>query len=116
MKILLDESVSLRLAPALRRLGHDVTAIAELNVRGQSDEGVWHLATDEQALLITRDYHFTNALRFDPARCLGIIFIRHGNLSAADEMSLVQTFLEAHPLHEFQGRLVTLSPGSVRIR
>jgi predicted nuclease of predicted toxin-antitoxin system len=116
MRILLDESVCLRLADALREDGHEVLAIAESAGKGLPDNDVWTVACEGAFLLITRDYHFTNAVRFDPALCLGTVFLRHGNLKASEEVTLVRSFLLAHPPVEYQGRLVTLSPGRIRIR
>ena len=116
MKIALDENVCLRLARELQQDGHDVVAVAELKQRGYSDDRLWSMACDEKRLLITRDYHFTNPLRFDPSRCLGIIFVRHGNLKASDEAALVRSFLAAHSLDEYRGHLVSISKHEVRVR
>lgn len=116
MRILLDENVCLRLADVLREDGHEVLAMVESAARGLPDGEVWSLACENPSLLITRDYHFTNAVRFDPALCLGIVFLRHGNLTASEEVSLVRSFLVSHPLSEYGGKLVTLSRGSIRVR
>lgn len=116
MRIVLDENVSLDLAERLRGRGHEVTAVAELDARGASDEAIWAMARDAKALLITRDYHFTDRIRFNPGDSLGILFIRHGNLTSADEVSLVMRFLGVHDTHEYEGHLLTLSRGGSRIR
>ena len=116
MKILLDENVSLRMADMLRKAGYEVFAVAETAERGMGDQEIWELACSKPFLLITRDYHFTNPVRFAPAFCEGILYIRAGNLTADDEIHLVQRFLAAHPTDQFRGRMVTLSPGSTRIR
>ena len=116
MKIVVDENVCLRLARMLRQDGHEVFSVAESVVKGAGDADVWTRACDTQSLLITRDYHFTNSVRFNPSLCLGIVFLRHGNLKASDETFLVRSFLASHALERFQGTLVTLSRGGVRIR
>lgn len=116
MKIVLDESASARLVLPLRELGHEVVSIAETAQKGMPDEEVWQLACDHQALLITRDYHFTNAIRFDPAMCLGIVFIRHWNLRGSEEVSLVLRYLASPVPEQCMKRLVTLSPHETRIR
>jgi predicted nuclease of predicted toxin-antitoxin system len=116
MRILLDENVCLRLAGALREDGHEVLAITESAGKGLPDHEVWSLARESGSLLISRDYHFTNGVQFDPGLCLGIVFLRHGNLKASEEVTLVRSFLSSHPLAEYQGKLVTLSPGSTRVR
>ena len=116
MRILLDENVSLRLARALREAGHEVLIIAESAGKGLADDEVWSLAREGPCLLITRDYHFTNAVRFAPELCLGIVFLRHGNLKVTEEVAMVDSFLSSHPLVAYQGKLVTLAPGSIRTR
>jgi predicted nuclease of predicted toxin-antitoxin system len=116
MKIVLDENVSLSLATVLREDGHDVLAVAESAEKGSEDEEVWRVACEEPSLLITRDYHFTNGVRFEPSQCLGVVFIRRGNLTASDEVALVRSFLASHPPDQYRGKLVSLSPGGVRLR
>ncbi|MFA4835450.1 MAG: DUF5615 family PIN-like protein [Dehalococcoidia bacterium] len=116
MKIVLDESVSYGLAEVLRHEGHEIIAIAESATSGNIDEEVFSFACKIMAVLITRDYHFTNPLRFPPEKTGGIIYIRHGNLTSEEEILLVTKFLSNHTHTEFSGRLATLYRDSVRIR
>ncbi|MEK6699391.1 MAG: DUF5615 family PIN-like protein [Nitrospirota bacterium] len=116
MKIVLDESVSYGLAEVLLRDGHQIVAIAASATSGNSDEEVFALACNSKSVLITRDYHFTNPLRFPPEKTGGIIYIRHGNLTSEEEILLVTKFLSNHPYTEFSGRLATLYRDSVKIR
>ncbi len=116
MKIIVDESVSYGLAAILRTEGHIVTSIAELETSGTVDEKIYNLVIQEHAILITRDFHFTNALRYPPEKTGGIIYIRHGNLKASEEIEIVERFLSVHLHEEYNGRLVTLYKDSVKIR
>lgn len=116
MNVVLDESVSYGLAGILRNAGHTVLAIAESPTSGFPDDEVFNIAVENAAILITRDYHFTNAVRFDPTRTKGIIYIRRGNLTAAEEISLVQNFLSKHSSEYYAGKLVTLYKDSLKIR
>lgn len=116
MKIVVDESVSYGVAVILRDAGHSVIAIAESPRSGTIDEDIFKLVIEGSAVLITRDYHFTNAVRFPPDRTGGIIYIRRGNLTADEEVALVQRFLSNHPHQEYSGKLATLYKDSVRIR
>ncbi|MEK9145466.1 MAG: hypothetical protein AAB339_07650, partial [Elusimicrobiota bacterium] len=68
------------------------------------------------AALVTRDYHFTNPVRFNSEKTRGIIFIHQGNLTSIEEIRLVSDFLKKHSPAEFNGRLVTIYPKSIRIR
>ena len=116
MRIVLDESVSYGLAEVLLRDGHQIVAIAESATSGNTDEEVFTLAGKSESVLVTRDYHFTNPLRFPPEKTGGIIYIRHGNLTSEEEILLVTKFLSNHPYAEFSGRLATLYRDSVKIR
>jgi predicted nuclease of predicted toxin-antitoxin system len=117
MVIVLDENVSLTLASALRQADYEVIAIAETAERGMVDAEVWKLAKARQAILITRDYGFTNPVRFRTQEVGALIYLRRANLSSEKEAELVMSFLTAHKLkEEYDGRLITLWPGGVRIR
>jgi predicted nuclease of predicted toxin-antitoxin system len=116
MRIVLDESVSYGLVEALLRDGHQIVAIADAATAGNTDEEVFALAGTSKSVLITRDYHFTNPLRYPSEKTGGIIYIRHGNLTSEEELQLVTRFLSNHPHSEFTGRLVTLYRDSVKIR
>jgi predicted nuclease of predicted toxin-antitoxin system len=116
MKIVVDESVSYGVVIALREAGHNVIAIAEPSSSGITDEDIFKLAVESSAILISRDYHFTNAVRFPPDKTGGIIYIRCGNLTAAEEIAIVQKFLSVHPYEQYSGKLATLYKNSVRIR
>lgn len=116
MRIVLDESVSYGLAEVLLRDGHQIIAIAESATSGNTDEEVFTLACESKSVLITRDYHFTNPLRFPADKTGGIIYIRHGNLTSEEELLLVTKFLLNHPHAEFSGRLATLYRDSAKIR
>lgn len=58
MMFLLDESADARLAPWLRSLGHDVTAIAVDHPASLKDREVLNIAHDEGRILITEDRDF----------------------------------------------------------
>lgn len=88
----------------------------ERETTGLSDSEVFKLVKKEKALLITRDHHFTNHLRFPPEDASGIIFIRKGNLTSHEEVDLIKWLFSSYSLQDFQGRLVTLSKDRVRIR
>jgi predicted nuclease of predicted toxin-antitoxin system len=82
MTVVVDESVSYGLVEVLRQAGHEVVSVAELPTAGMADEQVFLLVQEHRAGLITRDYHFTNAIRFPAHLTRGILYIRRGNLTA----------------------------------
>jgi len=115
-RILLDENVSLSVAPRLHSLGFNVTAIADRQDRGLVDEEVFNAAIAQGAVLVTRDSHFTNPFRFDPARTAAIIHVTHGNLTATEESAILERFLLDTPSETYTGRLVSLAKNRVIIR
>ena len=116
MKIVIDENVSYGVVERLRIIGHEVLSISELPEKGIPDVEVYRLILREQAILITRDYHFTNPVRFPVEKTKGIIYIRHGNLKSKEEITMIENFLRDYDLKIFQGKLVTLYKDSIRIR
>jgi predicted nuclease of predicted toxin-antitoxin system len=116
MRIVIDENVSYGVVERLRMIGYDVISISERPERGMSDEDIYALILREEAALVTRDYHFTNPVRFPTEKTNGIIYIRHGNLRSEEEIRMVENFLHAHDLEVFQGKLVTLYRDGIKIR
>jgi predicted nuclease of predicted toxin-antitoxin system len=116
LKIVVDENVSYGLVEALRNASHDVMAVSEMPNVGLEDDKIFKIAVENQALLITRDYHFTNAIRFPAHRTGGIVYIRRGNLTGEEEIRLVESFLSQYETKDYSGKLVTLYKDSVRIR
>lgn len=116
MKIVVDENVSYGLVERLRTRGYDTISISELAERRMSDEDIFTLILEEQAILVTRDYHFTSPIRFPAERTRGIIYIRRGNLKSEEEITMVENCLRSHNSKIFQGKLVTLYKDSMRIR
>jgi predicted nuclease of predicted toxin-antitoxin system len=116
MKVLLDENVSAGLAHTLDKMGYSVLTAGSDLPTGLDDDSVFQFALKEDAILVTRDHHFTNPFRFDAEKTLGIIYIHHGNLTSAQEIVIVEDFLRKHPPAEFRGKLVTLYSNAVRIR
>lgn len=116
MSFVVDENVSYDLVAVLREAGFDVTAIAETATTGLHDEGVFKIVEENGSVLITRDYHFTNPVRFPAERTGGILYIRRGNLTSEEEIGLVQNFLSRYSKEDYSGKLVTLYKNRVQIR
>ena len=115
-RAVLDENVSLLVADRLRLQGFEVLVVAHQPDRGMSDEIVYGLATSGGSLLVTRDAHFSNPLRFPADRTGGILYIARGNLMASQEAELVEGFLKTHQAEDYRGKLVFLTLSGARIR
>jgi hypothetical protein len=58
VRLLLDEHISPDVATALRRLGHDVVAVAErADLRGRKDADLLIVAADERRAVVTANFH-----------------------------------------------------------
>jgi predicted nuclease of predicted toxin-antitoxin system len=116
LRIVVDESVSYDVVTHLRSKGYHVIAIAETGVSGLKDPDVFKIVKNENALLISRDNHFTNSLRFPPDETACIVFIRKGNLTSNEEKDLIEWFFNSHSILDFKGRLVSISKDHVKVR
>ena len=113
MKVVLDENVSNGLSEELVKIG--ISLLSGLP-QGASDDAVFSFIVDNKVVLITRDYDFTNPVRYAVEETQGIIYIHHGNLTSKEEIKLVVNFFEKHSDSDFRGKLVTLYSDSIRIR
>lgn len=116
MNFVIDENVSHGLVAKLRTSGRKVLSIIETATKGLSDRTVFAVTEKFKAILITRDHHFLNPLRFPPNKTQGIIYIRHGNLSSKEEISLIYQFLNNHSMEFFCRKLVILSKDEIKVR
>ena len=116
MNFIIDENVSFGLAEKLRSDGHKVISIAENSERGLGDNIIFLLCKKTKSILITRDYHFTNTIRFPTKDMEGIIYIRHGNLTSKGEIELVNQFLNTHTIELICDKLVMLSKEGIKVR
>ena len=115
MRIVVDENVSYSVVLRLREKGHKVVSIAK-EKKSTSDKDIFHLVLEGEAILITRDYHFTNPILYPPNKTEGIIYIRIGNLRSDEEVKIVERFFANYSPEQFKGKLVTLYRNSVHIR
>ena len=116
MKIVVDESVSYGVVTCLKESNFEVIAIAEAATSGLKDQEVFELVKKEKAVLITRDHHFTNSLRYPPGETKCVIFIRKGNLTSQQEIELVKWFFDSYSISDFEGRLLTISRDHIKVR
>lgn len=80
LSLLADENVEARLIEALRRAGHDVRSVAEVQPSAD-DEAVLRLAEEEGRLLITNDKDFAELAFLRRRAYAGIVLLRLSRLS-----------------------------------
>jgi predicted nuclease of predicted toxin-antitoxin system len=114
VKFLADESIDRQIVERLRKEGHDVCYVAEMDP-GISDDDVLAHANHNSALLITADRDF-GELTFRHARISqGIILVRLAGLSPAVKAEVVSSGIKEHA-SEIEHSFSVISPGMIRIR
>ena len=108
MNFIIDENVSLAVVKMLRQKGHNVISICEEPYSSIKDLKIFDLVIKKKSILITRDEHFSNPIRFPAKRTKGIVLIRPGNIKSEDESDLVKQFIERHKIDTLSACLITL--------
>lgn len=114
MNILADESVDGPIVYRLRRDGHQVHYVAEME-SGISDDVVLDLANREDALLLTADRDFGELVYRQGRITSGIVLVRLAGLSPLHKADIVSSALAQHA-PELLYSFTVISPGTVRIR
>lgn len=116
MRMLLDESISHRLAQPLHAAGHDVVHVAELSMLGASDVAVLERAVAESRTLVTADTDFGTLLALSGTTRPSVIQFRRE--SHRPEQQLEFLLAEGSQLEEpcQQGCVVTVTDRRIRIR
>ena len=116
MKLLADECLYLLTTIFLRKHGHDVLAIQETGLIGIKNGEVAELANKEKRVLITRDMHFCNILKFPPENHNGIIVlkIRPDNTSLVHDNLI--NYLKKYAIENIEQTLVIIDHNKFRIR
>ena len=115
MILLADESIDRQIVDSLRRDGHDVIYIAEVEPSIPDNE-VFDRANEKAALLITADKDFGEIV-FRDSRLIsdGVVLIRLSGLSAAKKSAVVIAAINDHEA-EFPHHFSVISAGKIRIR
>lgn len=114
MNLLADESVDRQIVDRLRRDGHNVLYVAEMDP-GISDDSVLDLANKEVSLLLTADKDFGDLVFRQRLLMQGIVLIRLAGLTPSHKAEIVSTTIDQHS-SELQRAFSVISPGAIRIR
>ena len=114
MNLLADESVERQVVERLRRDGHEVLYVAEMEP-GITDDAVLERANASAALLLTADKDF-GELVFGEGRLSsgGVLLIRLAGLSAQMKSQIISDALAEHA-SELPNSFGVISPGRVRL-
>jgi len=116
-KFAIDEDMPRSTGKALQGRGYEIKDVRDHGLRGADDEKVFRFAQNNQAVLITADLGFGNILRFPIGSHCGIVIARFPNAMPTIEINreLVARFADLTE-SDFNGSLVVIEPGRVRIR
>lgn len=115
MRFLLDESADARLAPYLRTLDHDVTAIAIHHPASLEDQQVLAIAHREGRILITDDRDFGELVFIGKQPHAGVIYLRLGEDADLKPRIERVTYVLAHHAEQLDQFLV-VTRERVRVR
>lgn len=114
MKFLADESIDRQIIECLRRAGHQVLYVAEMEP-GISDESVLTLANAQAALLLTADKDFGEIVFRQRLHGHGIVLIRLAGLSPTRKAEMSVSAINQH-VEELSCAFTVITPGICRIR
>ena len=115
MRLKLDENLDVRLATALRALGHDVHTVIDEKLGGAVDSAVLRAARTELRTLITLDLDFANTVQFPPQAEAGIVVLRPSRPTLTQVATLLGVVVAELAGRQVAGRLFVASPGRMRI-
>lgn len=114
MNLLADESVDRQIVERLRRDGHHVPFVAEMEP-GITDDLVLTRANQEGAMLLTADKDFGELVFRQRRISLGVILARLFGLSPERKADIVANAIRKHS-RELPHTFAVITPTSVRIR
>ena len=89
MRLLFDENLSARLAPALRDVYPGSAHLADAGLLGAPDGAVWDYAAAQGYVLVTKDEDFQrlSVVRGPPPK---VVWVRLGNCATGDVVRLLR--------------------------
>jgi predicted nuclease of predicted toxin-antitoxin system len=115
MKFLIDADVPGLITKTLA-LDHDVIDIRDIQPPATPDIDVYHLASTQDRIIITRDLDFSNILLYPPPPDGGIIVLRVHLLTVSEIVSIIKNLIKQVPEKEIIGSLIIARKDHYRLR
>jgi predicted nuclease of predicted toxin-antitoxin system len=116
-KFFIDEDMPRSTAKHLCKLGYDAKDVRDVGLRGAKDDVVFAYSQRTEAVLITGDLGFGNILHFPIGSHYGIVVAHFPNEVSTHEInSELEARLSEIEESSFQGSLIVVEPGKIRIR
>ncbi len=120
MRLIIDENLPKTLTEELRKSGHDVVDLRDINKTGIPDEEVFSIANSEKRFIVTANYrHFANILLFPPKKfSCGIIVIKmpHQTMEKTVKRILKAIAYIKNKETEIYGSLIIIEFNRIRLR
>ncbi|HKM84981.1 MAG TPA: DUF5615 family PIN-like protein [Terriglobales bacterium] len=94
VQFLVDENAGIEVAKILQGSGYNAKFVADLGLRGRSDEDVFAAAWKDRRVIVTHDADFLDNNRFPPHRNPGVVLVRPGS-DGRDDDGLVRCLAKA---------------------
>jgi predicted nuclease of predicted toxin-antitoxin system len=116
VKFLLDQSLPLRAAAALRKQGYDAWHAGEAGLSRAPDDEILEWCTSQERIVVTPDSDFPTLLVLARASRPSVIRIFAQGLSATDVAGVVMNVASKHEVMLVSGALVTVRRHLMSIR
>lgn len=117
IKIAIDEDISRITGRLLKNSGYEVLDIRDHNLRGSTDDIIFHFAVENEAVLLTGDMGFANILKYPLNTHSGIIVLHFPTqISNTEINNQLIAALDSMSESEFPGNLIILEPNKIRIK
>ena len=113
MRFLADESCDYAVVRALRGLGHEILAVADLSPRAD-DDAVIGIALRERCVLLTEDKDFGQLVYANGLQSTGVVLLRFPTGARSGVGGAVAELVNRRG-DDLTGRFVVLQPGRARI-
>lgn len=116
MRLLVDESLSTRVARGLAAAGHDTAHVGDLGLLGSVDEVVMRSAREARRILISADTDFGELLALGSHTGPSVVLLRRSPHDADDQVRILLAGLDAVADELVAGAIVVLTPDRIRVR
>jgi len=114
LSLIADENVDRQIVALLRKEGHEVLYVAELDP-GINDDDVLRQANERHALLLTADKDFGELVYRQRRLTEGVVLFRLAGLPPEKKAAFIASAIRTH-VDELSHAFTVISPRMVRIR
>lgn len=114
-RVKLDEDLPSEIVEVLRAAGHDAASVHEQGLTGALDSTLWSSVQSEARCLLTADKGFGDLQRATPGAHAGVVLFRLPHESRAGYVRLATALLRHVDLSDVSGRVIVVSPETIRI-